>query len=116
MASVRLQNQRTKVIVRVDEATAATLDHEWKPVGASGAAPTPDKRPNKAATRAEWAAWASSVGIEPGDLTKGDLIAAVEAAETTTPQSESDSVPAAETKAEEVPVNNLEVEASKAVS
>lgn len=93
---VRLTHRVTHVAIRVDAATAERLGAEWargdlppaetKPPAPPEALPEapveqpePTSAPTASASRGEWAAYAESLGITPGDSTKADLIEAVKA-------------------------------------
>ena len=66
-----------------------TLQGENKPVREPKVTATPDEvvvesapipgAPSKRASRKEWATYAKTLGVEPGVLNRGELIAAVEA-------------------------------------
>lgn len=97
MSLRKLKNSRTGVVVRVDERTATRLGVEWVPVkGAAIVESVPVEeptvvetaeedeigvdpaRPSNGASRKEWAAYATSLGLEPGKLTRGELIELVD--------------------------------------
>lgn len=100
MSLRKLRNSRTGVVVRVDERTATRMGVEWVSDGQEVAAEVADSqqgsdeddvsdgqevaaevasRPHNGASRKEWAAYAKTLGIDPGTLNRGELIAAVEA-------------------------------------
>lgn len=96
MSLRKLKNSRTGVVVRVDERTATRLGAEWAlvegaaivesvPVEESTVVETTEEseevktgvdpaRPSNGASRKEWATYVASLGLEPGKLTRGELI------------------------------------------
>lgn len=93
MSLRKLKNSRTGVVVRVDERTATRMGVEWAPVeGAAIVESVPVEestvvetaeedeigvdpaRPSNGASRKEWATYVASLGLEPGKLTRGELI------------------------------------------
>lgn len=82
----RLRNTASGVVVNVDDDTASRLWGEWVPADGDAPARTSEAtedtsgEPKGNASRAEWAAYADSLGVEyPEDAKRDDIKAAVEA-------------------------------------
>lgn len=84
---VRIVNRVSGVAARVSAESAARLARDWdaadrvserrEPASAVDAEVVPEGAPSVSASRGAWASYAESLGLEPGDLTKAQIVAAV---------------------------------------
>lgn len=97
----RLQSTKTRVIVNVDDATAARLGPEWVEPGTVPSTEAEGGTPKGNASREVWAAYADSLGVEYAEDAKRDDIKAAVAAATAEDDASGDDDPAGDGSTDE---------------
>lgn len=74
---IRLRNAKSGVQIHVDDATAATLTADWKPLTAQTAPPPAGSEGSRPTNAKQWRALAAELGVQ---IPKGAKVAEVKAA------------------------------------